>query len=241
MIAMLEKEKPSDGVDHLLWYVGNKNDNMKRGEKVINTGKRGELAETMKQYSAAITEGEYGMSNANGFGSVAVALGDNGVARTSANNSIASATGPNGTACAKERHSVAVSTGLEGLACTAGVRSFAVADGFRSRAVAEGDFSLAVASGYQSSATALGAGSIAMALGDSAVAKGRVGTMLIFAERDNWGDADLKIKNFLSVRVDGETVLADTPYMLVDGRLTRVAGKTLAPKIAFREGNDSAF
>lgn len=70
--------------------------------------------------------------------------------------------------------------------------------------------------GYQSAATVGGAESIAVVTGYGSKAKGAVGCWLVLTERDE----KMHILGVQAVCVDGETIKADTFYMLKNGAIT---------------------
>ena len=78
--------------------------------------------------------------------------------------------------------------------------------------------SAATNTGDQSAATVGGAESIAVVTGYGSKAKGAVGCWLVLAERDE----KMHILGVQAVCVDGETIKADTFYMLKNGAITEV-------------------
>ena len=81
-----------------------------------------------------------------------------------------------------------------------------------------GDASIAATSGYRATAATSGDESIAVAGGYKCRARGAVGCWLVLAERDPGGH----ILDVKAVRVDGDTIRADTPYMLLGGQVVEV-------------------
>ena len=81
-----------------------------------------------------------------------------------------------------------------------------------------GDQSAATNTGDQSAATVGGAESIAVVTGYGSKAKGAVGCWLVLTERDE----KMHILGVQAVCVDGETIKADTFYMLKNGAITEV-------------------
>ena len=90
--------------------------------------------------------------------------------------------------------------------------------GYQSAATNTGDQSAATNTGDQSAATVGGAESIAVVTGYGSKAKGAVGCWLVLAERDE----KMHILGVQAVFVDGETIKADTFYMLKNGAITEV-------------------
>ena len=75
--------------------------------------------------------------------------------------------------------------------------------------------------GDNSAATVEGNESFAISTGFSGKAKGKIGCYLAVAE---WFKENgiYKLKDFKSVKVDGETIKEDTFYSLVDGKFVEV-------------------
>lgn len=81
-----------------------------------------------------------------------------------------------------------------------------------------GNWSAATNTGDRSAATVGGAGSIAVVTGYGSKAKGAVGCWLVLTERDE----KMHILGVKAICVDGETIKADTFYMLKNGAITEV-------------------
>ena len=96
--------------------------------------------------------------------------------------------------------------------------SAATNTGNRSAATNTGDWSAATNTGNRSAATVGGAESIAVVTGYGSKAKGAVGCWLVLTERDE----KMHILGVQAVCVDGETIKADTFYMLKNGAITEV-------------------
>ena len=90
--------------------------------------------------------------------------------------------------------------------------------GNRSAATNTGNRSAATNTGNRSAATVGGAESIAVVTGYGSKAKGAVGCWLVLTERDE----KMHILGVQAVCVDGETIKADTFYMLKNGAITEV-------------------
>lgn len=111
--------------------------------------------------------------------------------------------------------SLAINTGSFSLTCNTGRYSSASSFGNFSSAVNTGDDSLASSTGNRSSACNTGEDSIAAVFGKDSCAKGALGCWLILTERDEgWHIVDMKC-----VKVDDETIKADTWYQLKDGKV----------------------
>ena len=99
-----------------------------------------------------------------------------------------------------------------------GNRSAATNTGDWSAATNTGNQSAATNTGDWSAATVGGAESIAVVTGYGSKAKGAVGCWLVLTERDE----KMHILGVQAVCVDGETIKADTFYMLENGAITEV-------------------
>ena len=114
--------------------------------------------------------------------------------------------------------SAATNTGDQSAATNTGYQSAATNTGDQSAATNTGDQSAATNTGYRSAATVGGAESIAVVTGYGSKAKGAVGCWLVLTERDE----KMHILGVQAVCVDGETIKADTFYMLKNGAITEV-------------------
>ena len=114
--------------------------------------------------------------------------------------------------------SAATNTGDQSAATNTGYRSAATNTGDQSAATNTGYRSAATNTGYRSAATVGGAESIAVVTGYGSKAKGAVGCWLVLTERDE----KMHILGVQAVCVDGETIKADTFYMLKNGAITEV-------------------
>ena len=99
-----------------------------------------------------------------------------------------------------------------------GDQSAATNTGNWSAATNTGDWSAATNTGDWSAATVGGAESIAVVTGYGSKAKGAVGCWLVLTERDE----KMHILGVQAVCVDGETIKADTFYMLKNGAIIEV-------------------
>ena len=109
-------------------------------------------------------------------------------------------------------------TGDWSAATNTGDQSAATNTGTQSAATNTGDWSAATNTGDWSAATVGGAESIAVVTGYGSKAKGAVGCWLVLTERDE----KMHILGVRAVCVDGETIKADTFYMLKNGAITEV-------------------
>ena len=99
-----------------------------------------------------------------------------------------------------------------------GRQSAATNTGYQSAAMNTGNRSAATNTGDWSAATVGGAESIAVVTGYGSKAKGAVGCWLVLTERDE----KMHILGVRAVCVDGETIKADTFYMLKNGAIIEV-------------------
>ena len=99
-----------------------------------------------------------------------------------------------------------------------GDQSAATNTGNRSAATNTGNWSAATNTGNRSAATVGGAESIAVVTGYGSKAKGAVGCWLVITERDE----KMHILCVQAICVDGETIKADTFYMLKNGAIIEV-------------------
>ena len=111
-----------------------------------------------------------------------------------------------------------MNTGNQSAATNTGARSAATNTGEQSAATNTGDRSAATNTGNWSAATVGGAESIAVVTGYGSKAKGAVGCWLVLTERDE----KMHILGVQAVCVDGETIKADTFYMLKNGAIIEV-------------------
>ena len=109
-------------------------------------------------------------------------------------------------------------TGDQSAATNTGNWSAATNTGDRSAATNTGNRSAATNTGDWSAATVGGAESIAVVTGYGSKAKGAVGCWLVLTERDE----KMHILGVQAVCVDGETIKADTFYMLKNGAIIEV-------------------
>ncbi|MDR1938181.1 MAG: hypothetical protein LBQ73_06770 [Tannerellaceae bacterium] len=88
---------------------------------------------------------------------------------------------------------------------------------------ATGDQGAASATGYRGAASATGDQSIACGHGVESKAKASIGNWIVLSEWQ-YNDArnEYERTNVKAIRVDGETIKADTYYMLIDGEFVEV-------------------
>ena len=116
----------------------------------------------------------------------------------------------------------ASNTGDYSSASNTGDYSSASNTGNRSSASNTGDCSSASNTGNRSSAEVSCKGSCAAVFGKDCKVRGALGCALFLVERGDWNGETYPILNVKAVIVDGETVKADTWYMLKNGELVEV-------------------
>jgi hypothetical protein len=150
--------------------------------------------------------------------SAATNTGDRSAATNTGNQSAATNTGDWSAATNTGDQSAATNTGDQSAATNTGDWSAATNTGSQSAATNTGNRSAATNTGDWSAATVGGAESIAVVTGYGSKAKGAVGCWLVLTERDE----KMHILGVQAVCVDGETIKADTFYMLKNGAITKV-------------------
>ena len=168
--------------------------------------------------SAATNTGDQSAATNTGNQSAATNTGNRSAATNTGNWSAATNTGDQSAATNTGNWSAATNTGNRSAATNTGDQSAATNTGDQSAATNTGNWSAATNTGYQSAATVGGAESIAVVTGYGSKAKGAVGCWLVLTERDE----KMHILGVQAVCVDGETIKADTFYMLKNGAIIEV-------------------
>ena len=113
----------------------------------------------------------------------------------------------------------AAASGESGNAAASGWRGNAAASGLNGNAAASGRRGTASVTGPDGKASALGEQCLAVAWGQDSLARGAVGNWIVVSERDDDGNIiDAKI-----VKVDGDTIKADTWYKLANGEIVEAS------------------
>lgn len=113
----------------------------------------------------------------------------------------------------------AAASGESGNAAASGWRGNAAASGWNGNAAASGRRGTASVTGPDGKASALGEQCLAVAWGQDSLARGAVGNWIVVSERDDDGNIiDAKI-----VKVDGDTIKADTWYKLANGEIVEAS------------------
>ena len=103
-------------------------------------------------------------------------------------------------------------------AATSGDRANAATSGYYANAATSGDYANAATSGDRANAEVKGKDAIAAVLGRGCKARGALGCWLVLTERDD----DWHIVGVQAVKVDGESIKADTWYELRGGKVVEV-------------------
>ena len=156
----------------------------------------------------ASATGDNGAASATGYKGAASATGYKGAASATGYKGAASATGDKGAASATGYKGAASATGDNGAASATGYKGAASATGYKGAASATGD---------KGAASATGKEGIASALGYKGRAKGSLGCWIILAEHDEWDGEGYPIKDIRAFKVDGDSILPDTWYILKNG------------------------
>ena len=171
--------------------------------------------------------GEQSAATNTGARSAAMSAGRQSAATNTGRQSAATSTGEQSAATNTGARSAAMNTGYQSAATNTGARSAATNTGYQSAATNTGNQSAATNTGARSAATNTGnwsaatvggAESIAVVTGYGSKAKGAVGCWLVLTERDE----KMHILGVQAVCVDGETIKADTFYMLKNGAIIEV-------------------
>ena len=186
-----------------------------KSAKESNTGYQSAATNT-GDWSAATNTGDRSAATNTGNWSAATNTGDQSAATNTGYRSAAMNTGDQSAATNTGYRSAAMNTGDQSAATNTGYQSAATNTGNQSAATNTGYWSAATNTGYRSAATVGGAESIAVVTGYDSKAKGAVGCWLVLTERDE----KMHILGVQAVCVDGETIKADTFYMLKNGAIT---------------------
>ena len=182
------------------------------------SGLNGNAAASGESGNAAAS-GESGNAAASGVRGNAAASGWRGNAAASGVSGNAAASGWNGNAAASGESGNAAASGVRGNAAASGWRGNAAASGWNGNAAASGRRGTASVTGPDGKASALGEQCLAVAWGQDSLARGAVGNWIVVSERDDDGNIiDAKI-----VKVDGDTIKADTWYKLANGEIVEAS------------------
>ena len=118
-------------------------------------------------------------------------------------------------------------TGYRGASSATGYRGASSATGDYGASSATGSCGASSATGYKGKSTAGDPESVAVAWGYKSMAKGVLGAFLVFADWEGnenryWIQEEWFLKGAKMVRVDGETIKADTWYTMENGEVIEV-------------------
>ena len=152
---------------------------------------------------------DYGASSATGYKGASSATGDYGASSATGYKGASSATGYKGASSATGYKGASSATGDYGASSATGNCGASSATGYKGKSIAGDPESVAVAWGYKS------------------MAKGVLGSFLVFAdwvgnESHYWRQEEWSLKGAKMVRVDGETIKADTWYTMENGEVIEV-------------------
>ena len=172
--------------------------------------------------SVASNSGNQSVASTSGYYSVASNSGDRSVASNSGNRSVASNSGNRSVASNSGDDSVASNSGYMSVASNSGDRSVASNSGNRSVASNSGDYSVASNSGDDSVAEVTGKNGVAVGWGRNNQCKGSLGCYLVLSEWGEWDGEEYHLLNAKIVKVDGESIKADTHYALENGEIIEI-------------------
>ena len=164
-----------------------------------STGYKGASSAT-GDYGASSATGRYGASSATGYKGASSATGYKGASSATGDCGASSATGDYGASSA---------TGDYGASSATGNCGASSATGYKGKSIVGDPESVAVAWGYKS------------------MAKGVLGSFLVFADWEGnenryWEQEEWSLKGAKMVQVDGETIKADTWYTMENGEVIEV-------------------
>ena len=138
--------------------------------------------------------------------------------KTTSSPDTAATTGECANAATTGERANAATTGERANAATTGYRANAATTGECANAATTGSGANAATTGERANAATTGERSISAAIGIEGTARGANGNWLVLAEWKRDKDRNYYPDDVKSVRVDGETIKADTNYKLVDGQ-----------------------
>ena len=175
-------------------------------------------------YGASSATGDYGASSATGYKGASSATGDCGASSATGYKGASSATGDYGASSATGDCGASSATGDYGASSATGDCGASSATGDYGASSATGNCGASSATGYKGASSADDKDSIAVAWGYHGKAKGVIGSYLVLADwegnESNYWTQDLwTLKGAKMVRVDGETIKADTFYTMRNGEV----------------------
>ena len=199
------------------------------------TGNYGASSATGYKGASSAT-GDYGASSATGNCGASSATGDCGASSATGNCGASSATGYNGASSATGNYGASSATGNYGASSATGDYGASSATGYKGASSATGDYGASSATGNCGASSATGykgksiagdPGSVAVAWGYKSMAKGVLGSFLVFADWEGnencyWKQEEWSLKGAKMVRVDNENIKADTWYTMENGEVIEV-------------------
>ena len=173
---------------------------------------------------ASSATGYKGASSATGYYGASSATGNCGASSATGNCGASSATGYKGASSATGDYGASSATGDKGASSATGYKGASSATGDYGASSATGNCGASSATGYKGKSTAGDPESVAVAWGYKSMAKGVLGAFLVFADWEGnvnhyWNQEEWSLKGAKMVRVDGETIKADTWYTMENGEV----------------------
>ena len=216
---------PNDGcVYHEVEVSGDiekANDDSKVAATRIKIGARLSIAGIVKGAidfifsKAKPASGNYANAATSGDGANAATSGDYANAATSGDGANAATSGFRANAATSGNYANAATSGFRANAATSGDGANAATSGDGANAATSGFRANAATSGDCANAEVNGKDAIAVVLGCKCKARGALGCWLVLTERDDDGH----ILGVQAVKVDSESIKADTWYELRDGKV----------------------
>ena len=188
--------------------------NHSTGDRSANSATGDRSANSATGYGSANSATGYGSANsATGYGSANSATGDRSANSATGYGSANSATGYG---------SANSATGYGSANSATGDRSANSATGYGSANSATGYGSANISTGAGCKNDAAGQANISVGWGKDNKCKGCVGSYLVLSEWGEWDGKKYPLVGAQMVKVDGETIKADTWYMLKNGKFVEV-------------------
>ena len=186
--------------------------------------------ESDDDYGASSATGNYGASSATGYKGASSATGNYGASSATGNCGASSATGYKGASSATGDYGASSATGNYGASSATGYKGASSATGNYGASSATGNCGASSATGYKGKSIAGDPESVAVAWGYKSMAKGVLGSFLVFADWEGnenryWKQEEWSLKGAKMVRVDNENIKADTWYTMENGEVIEVEEK----------------
>ena len=220
---------PNESVYHKVELSGtiDKSENDKTCASKIKIGAEISIAGLVKaaiEYTRVRTKKE---GNSNDDYAASSATGDCGASSATGNYGASSATGNYGASSATGYCGASSATGNYGASSATGYKGASSATGDYAASSATGNCGASSATGYKGKSIAGDPESVAVAWGYKSMAKGVLGSFLVFADWEGneshyWRQEEWSLKGAKMVRVDGENIKADTWYTMENGEVIEV-------------------